>query len=240
MVLRSEIRQLNGRWRYCWIDYADPSNPKIVRWTRYVNSDIIFPQEEKQIEIKPVETKPEESEVETEVETKDEIKDEEINNTDEVTDMVEATEIKRQIMDEMENKSRTEKLENELGQTKSYVKSLESTLGNINEKLDAMMKQKSKDTTQSIIDQQRMAAEHNHKESDLKCPNGNCGHQLKKVDDHTVKCTGASCGKEFRMLEKKDAFCTSCGLPINKEEVQKMDACPGCGGKHVMPYGDKI
>ncbi len=81
--------------------------------------------------------------------------------------------------------------------------------------------------------------EHIHRESEISCPNGDCGHKLKKTEKGTLKCTGDKCGKEFIMVDKEaDAYCVECGLPINSKDKDKIDACPKCGS-HKADYYKK-
>ena len=258
MTLVKEIRILNGEPYYCSVSYDNNKYGSIIsvnkhivaRLNRETEAEIKdgkitnIIKEEKQIEIKPVET-PEKSEVETELkETKDEIKDEvTINGDEENMDLNEESVI-RKVEDRLESKNRTEKLEQELADQRKYMKGFESLivskLDGFNEKFDTMAKQKAKDTTQSIIDQQRIAAasaaasaEHNHSKDEIKCTGSSCGHSMKKSNDgNTLKCSGPGCHKEMALIDvdkmkKADGYCLNCHTPLISKEDED---CPTCHG----------
>jgi len=157
MVLRSEIRNFNGRPRYCWSDYSIEPSGKIIRWTRFVNAEIV---NDKPPELK--EEKPEEKqikEIEKPIENhddvektsidKDETKDEIQTNNEtenEVNEMSELNEenLMRKMEERLESKAKQQRLEQELAETRAQVnefgevvgKAMDSRMNGISSKLD--------------------------------------------------------------------------------------------------------
>ncbi len=135
MPFVKEIRPINGQLYYCNIDYSKNKHGDIIDITKRICA--------------PLNNN-----------TKSEIKDDKIVNVDdeklenEITDINElnkdenmvtadAYEIRRQVVEDLENKQRTDRLEKELIETKSQIngigevidKTIESRTGELNSKL---------------------------------------------------------------------------------------------------------
>lgn len=239
-----EIRPINGQLYYCEIDYSTNRRGDIVK----VNKRICVPiNNDTQSEIKDGKIVNIEKGLVEKIEETEKLVDEEQKDENEVIEeenMADANyEIRRQIMDDIAQKQRTEKLEQELADTKAYVSSFDKTIdaktSELGSKIDrlAMSTQRPReekvDDILAKIKAKQGLTEHIHSKDDVDCPGcakGGNHHNLKTTDKGTLKCTGDHCGKEYLLVDKDfDAHCKDCGMLLNSK-TSKNEKCVNCGG----------